>query len=124
MRCMTRNKSSVFYSLYAGTEAVVDGDGFETSESVPVYSEPVLLRCNVSPAKGSVQEEQFGNLDTYERVIVTEQVDCPIDETTVLFVDKQPEYTSDGQPLYDYTVKRVARSKNSLAIAISKVKRS
>ena len=45
---------------------------------------------------------------------------CPISEDTVLFVDKEPEY--DGEkPLYDYVVKRVAKSLNSISIAISKV---
>ena len=47
-------------------------------------------------------------------------MDCPIAEDTVLFVDKNPEY-KDGKPLYDYIVKRVAKSLNSISIAISKV---
>ena len=50
----------------------------------------------------------------------TDDINCPIAEDTVLFVDKKPEY--DGEkPMYDYIVKRVAKSLNSISIAISKV---
>lgn len=120
MRCMCRNQSAVYYCLYKAREPILDSSGWETSEYRLVYDNAVLLHCNVSPAKGTAQVEQFGNLDSYDKVLVTDQVDCPIDESTVLFVDKVPVY-KDGNPLYDYTVKRVARSKNSLAVALSKV---
>ena len=49
---------------------------------------------------------------------------CPIDENTVLFVDKEPEYDADGTPIYDYFVRRVAKSLNCISIAIAKVKTS
>jgi hypothetical protein len=77
-------------------------------------------------------------------VIFTRDTDCPIDENTVLFVEKAPEYTEiqtheiiEGnalfaddevvtvtyrQPKFDYIVKRVAKSLNGVLIAISKVK--
>jgi len=54
-------------------------------------------------------------------VIVTDDLTCPIDENSVLFVDKLPEYSEDGTPLYDYVVKRVAKSLNAIAYAIQKV---
>ena len=65
--------------------------------------------------------EQFGNFISYDKVIVTDDLTCPIDENTVLFIDKSPEYDDDGNPLYDYIVKRVARSLNSISYAVSKV---
>ena len=54
-------------------------------------------------------------------MIVTDDLTCPIDENSVLFVDKLPEYSEDGTPLYDYVVKRVAKSLNAIAYAIQKV---
>lgn len=78
-------------------------------------------RDNVSAATGSAQVEQFGNFISYDKVIVTDNLSCPIDENTVLFVDKEPEYDADGNPLYDYIVRRVAKSLNSISYAISKV---
>lgn len=84
-------------------------------------SERVAFEANVSAATGSAQVEQFGNYAGYDKVIVTDDITCPIDENTVLFIDKEPEYSEDGTPLYDYIVKRVARSLNSVAYAVSKV---
>lgn len=78
------------------------------------------MLANISPASGAAQVEQFGQFVSYDKVIVTDDMSCPISEDTVLFVDKEPEY--DGKkPLYDYVVKRVAKSLNSISIAISKV---
>ena len=60
--------------------------------------------------------EQFGNLENYDKVIVTSDMSCPIDEDTVLWIDE----TDTSQP-YDYIVKRVSRSKNGISIAVAKV---
>ena len=59
----------------------------------------------------------FGGLENYDKVIVTDWMDCPINEQTVLWIDKTP---NDGE--HDYIVRRVARSLNSISIAVSKVK--
>lgn len=121
MRCMNRNKVTIFYCLYEKDIPLRDTDGNLTGEKYSGYGKPIALRCNVSPAKGNAQVEQFGNLNSYDKVIVTEDVNCPIDESSVLFVDKPVEYTEDS-PVYDYKVDRVAKSKNSISYAISKVK--
>ena len=121
---------------------VTDEYGNENGERIPQYAEAVQMWANISPASGQNQVEQFGNLDSYDRVIVTHDMDCPIDENTVLFLDSEPEYTTvttnettgNGDlnetetsetsyqvPKYDYIVKRVARSLNSISIAVRKV---
>ena len=79
------------------------------------------MDANVSPARGQASVEMFGNLDGYDKVLVTDWVECPIDENSVLFVDKAPAYDTSGHPIYDYIVRRVAKSLNSVAIAIGKV---
>lgn len=121
MKIMERNKTSFYYLLYKSKERAVNEDGDETGEKRVVYSEPVAMRANVSAATGYAQTEQFGNFITYDKVIVTDEMDCPIDENSVLFIDKEPEFDKDGNPLFDYTVKRVAKSLNSISIAVSKV---
>lgn len=119
-RIAERYKSTFWYLLYAGTEMVTDPYGNETGAKVN-YREAREMRANISPAAGSAQVEQFGSLAGYDKVILTDEIDCPIDETTVLFLDKEPEYSEEGAPLYDYRVRRVARSKNLVSIAVSKV---
>lgn len=121
MKIMERNKQSFYYCLYTGKTAVVDAEGNETGESSLTYSAEVFVKANVSAATGYAQIEQFGSNEQYDKVIVTDDMTCPIDENTVLFIDKAPAW--DGSvPLYDYVVKRVARSLNSISYAVSKVK--
>lgn len=121
MKTMERNKVPFWYLLYDRKEAVKDEDGNETGDYRVVYKKAVFRRENISAATGSAQVEQFGNFISYDKVIVTDDLCCPIDENTVLFIDKEPEYDEYGNPLYDYIVKRVAKSLNSISYAVSKV---
>jgi hypothetical protein len=118
MKLLKRNLSPFHYSLYTGKTPVTDSAGYETGESEITYAEPVAMRGNISPASGQSQIEQFGNLEQYDKVIVIDDMNCPIDENTVLYVDVSP---GEGVT-YDYTVKKVAKSLNHIAYAISKVK--
>ena len=122
MRILERNKSTFYYLLYTRKTPVLDDEGYETGEQDVKYGEPVEMRANVSAATGQSQVEQFGNLENYDKVIVTDDMTCPINENTVLFIDKEPSYDEQGKPQFDYTVKRVAKSLNSISIAVSKVK--
>ena len=121
MKLMKRNLKPVWYCLYSTKATQTDDDGYETGEDGVSYGEPVKLMCNVSPATGFAQTDVFGNLEFYDKVLITDDMNCPIDENTVLFIDKEPQVVG-GKPLYDYTVKRVAKSLNSISIAVSKVK--
>ena len=121
MKTMNRNKQPFWFLLFDKTEPVLDSDGYETGEYRVHYHEAVPATANISAAMGSAQVEQFGNFTAYDKVIVTDDMSCPIDENTVLFIDKEPEYSEEGLPLYDYTVKRVAKSLNSISYAVRKV---
>lgn len=123
MRCMERNKRAFYYSLYAGKKRYIDENGNKTSEYEVVYSPPVKLVGNISAAEGRSEVQPFGLNLQYDRVIVVEDADTPIDEYTVLWVDTLPEIAEDGttDTPYDYIVKRVARSLNGAMIAIGKV---
>ena len=137
MRALRRNKRLFYYCLYAGKTPIIDEWGNETGESIVTYSDPVEMLANISPATGLSNTEQFGNLENYDKVIVTDWIDCQIDENSVLFIDKEPEFT-EGEtheptavtttdvsvriPVPDYIVVRVAKSLNSVSIAVRKVK--
>lgn len=99
----------------------MDEYGNFTGEYAPIYTEPIRMSANVSPATGQSTTEQFGNLENYDKVIVTDWMECPIDENSVLFIDKEPEHNTSGDLMYDYIVKRVAKSLNSISIAVRKV---
>lgn len=121
MKLMKQNLKPVYYCLYVDRKPLLDSDGNESGESGVTYAEPVKLMCSVSPATGYAQANMFGNLESYDKVLITDDMDCPIDENTVLFIDKAPEF-KDGKPTFDYTVRRVAKSLNAISYAVSKVK--
>lgn len=120
MRTNQRNKRPIWYCLYLGETEQTDTDGNYTGVTATTYAAPVKLMANVSPATGQSDTEMFGNLTDYDHVIVTEWVGCPIDEQTVMFFGKTPENQSSSNG-YNYTVRRVAKSINSVSIAIRKV---
>lgn len=120
MRCMERNKRTFYYALFK--EKVPYRDAYsESGEYRIVYKAPRKMRANISPATGNSSVEQFGSDVKYDKVIVTDDMTCPIDENSVLFVDKSPDKDADGNLLYDYIVRKIARSLNNISIAISKV---
>ncbi len=121
MKCLERNKTVFYYALYVGKEPIKDEYGNESGEAKIIYSAPVKIKANISPATGSSQIEQFGNSLNYDKIIVLDDISCPIDENSVLFIDKEPETDEEGNLLFDYVVKKIAKSLNSIAIAVSKV---
>ena len=57
-------------------------------------------------------------------MIVLDDPQSPIASTSILWIDTLPEIADDGSTdtPHDYIVKQVARSLNSVSIAVSKVK--
>lgn len=131
MKCMEINKHDFFYALYMGRETVVDEYGNATGEYRIVYGNPRPCRANISAAQGETQTRQFGEDVAYDKVIVMSNCAPPIDEYSVLWVDTKPLLNRMGELAvnekgeiitpHDYIVRKVARSLNSVAFAISKV---
>lgn len=115
MRALERNKRTVYYALYLGKQPIFDENGYDTGESKPEYTEPAALRIHVSPSAGESATRQFGEVVDYDRTLVTCDLQLPVDEKTVFWID-----SLDTSKPYDYVVKKVARSLNSLLIAVKK----
>lgn len=123
MRCMVRNQSKFYYALYINKTELTDEYGNNTGEYEVSYGNPVKALGNVSSARGEIQSRQFGESESYDKVIVLDNRDTPIDEYSILWVDTLPLLNPDGSTNtpHDYIVKKVARSLNNVSIAISKV---
>lgn len=122
MRCLKKNKQTFYYYLYGGKQPVTDEDGYLTGENAVTYLEPVECKANISAGSGDAQVELFGTNITYDKVIVLDDINCPIDTNSLLCLDIAPQpYTLGETPEHDYIVKAVAKSLNSISIAISKV---
>ncbi len=143
MRTLRRNKQLILYRNYLGKQPIHDTNGYETGEYTIAYDEPRVLYANVSAVTGNSQVEQFGTNLNYDKVIVTSDLSLSVNEETVLILDPDlsdflvtdgglPLFTDDGRLLsevdistlpldYNYIVKKVAKSLNSISYAISRV---
>jgi len=116
MRSLERNKQTFYYALYNGVTEVVDENGDYTGEKEVSYSAPVKYRANISAAKGESETAPFGVETNYSKTISTNDMNCPIQEDSVLWIDRDP--TTEA---YNFLVVKVAKSLNSILYAIREV---
>lgn len=116
MRSLERNKQEVYYATYSGKQEITDDDGNLTGEYGLVYNDPVLLRINVSAARGESATRLFGELEDYDKVLISTDTELPITKTTVFWIDN-----TDTEKPHDYVVRKVAKGLNSIQIAVRKV---
>jgi len=115
MKLLERNQQKLFYALYKTKNAVLDEYGNKTGEWELVYGPKIEAYGTVTPATGYSQAEQFGMLDSYDKVVILDDPKLPIDSSTIFWIDNL-----DSEK-HDYKVERPAASLNSLAIAVSRV---
>lgn len=133
MRLNNRLKQTFWYAAYGAVVEDYDDYGNQIGTSVS-YGNPVKTSGNISAAKGEVVTRQFGDDDLYDRVIVLEDRDTPIDENTILWIDITPELDDNGALVVDangqaatphnYIVRKVGRGLpkfGEATIAVSKV---
>ena len=123
MRCMDRNKILFYYALYDTKVEIEDDYGNKTGQYELSYGNPIRCKANISAAMGETQSRQFGDSISYDKVFVLDEPNTAIDEYSVLWIDTVPQIKADGttDTPHDYIVKKVARSLNSVSIAVSKV---
>ena len=128
---MNRNKVRFFYALYVSREPIMNAQGRPSGQHKVIHGNPIKEYANISAAKGETQTRQFGENESYDKVIVMDNATPPIDEYSILWVDTVPQLNEDGSLAvnekgevitpHDYVVKKVAKSLNNVSIAISKV---
>ena len=112
MKTLKRNQIPVKYALFIERKEILDSNGYRTGQYENIYSDPVDIRANVSSAKGQADSELFGINLNYTRTLVTDDMNCPIDEHSVLWIDSEK---------YNYVVVRVAKGLDSIAYALKEV---
>lgn len=123
MKCMQRNLTPFYYAQYLGKTELMDEYGNPTGEYDITHGNPIAAKGNISAARGETNTRQFGEDAKYDKVIVLDTPNTPIDEYSVFWIDTLPVIDGTGatDTMYDYVVKKVARSINSVSIAVSKV---
>ena len=140
MRLMKRNLRPLWYRLYRGNTKILDEDGYETGEKNVIYDDPVKLWCSISPSSGIAEQEQFGVIENYDKIIMTDKMDCPINENTILYIYEDPKrrtmlkirlalnpfgdvaFKSEVTNKHQYIVRRVAKSLNHISYGVKEVK--
>lgn len=117
MRTLEINKRTIYYANPLPPVPILDENGFETGELEYGFTEPKALRIHVSPAKGKASIEMFGEIENYDKTMVTCDKKLDIQEGTILWVDNL-----DTSCPEDYVVEAVGEGINEVMYAIRKVK--
>ena len=120
MRDLLRNQRTIYYALRTGELENTDDNGNLTGESTPIYGEKTMLRCHVSASVGNDTVSEFGSFTNYSRTLTVSNINCPIDEDTVIWFGVTPDH--DTPP--NYIVTKRADSKNGILYALLEVEAS
>ena len=122
MKTLLRNKQVFWYSNILSTSRLTDEYDNETGELAVEYSAPVSLEANISAARGTTELDAFGINTNYSKTIVTDLLTTPIDKSTIIWIDNEPDENGEsGEIKHNYVVVAVAKSLNSLTIAVKEV---
>lgn len=104
MHTLARNKKPIWYALRTGKTEIIDSNGFRTGQYQLTYAEPVKAMMNIRWDDGSVRLEGFGINNSARRRMVTDDMNCPIDIDTILWIGIEPtngvahNYVVSGSP--------------------------
>ena len=115
MRSLFRNKRDLYYAAVVGTEPILDEYGNDTLEVRTIYDSPTLLRGNVSANVGQDAVDTFGSQMEYSRTVSFTGTSCPLSEGDKVWFGVAPTEENN------YTVVRVADSKNGFLVALRAV---
>ena len=118
MRDLIRNKRRLWYAIPVGTTPILDEYGNDTLEVEVAFSSPLPFQANVSANVGQEAIQVFGTQTNYSRTISIVQEECPLVEGCRVWFRVEPNEQGTN---YNYTVVRVADSKNGYLVALREV---
>lgn len=118
MRDLIKNKQKIYYALYNSKTNILDSNGFKTGEFTLGYGTPTPLYINISPGKGQSDYELFGANISYDHIMTTTDLTCPIAENTIVWFDKTPYDSHNHITPHNYIVVKKAKSLNSITYAL------
>jgi hypothetical protein len=118
MRNLNRNKRELWYALPAGSAPILDDYGNDTLEVEAAFSSPLRLQANVSANAGQEAIEVFGSQTEYSRTVSIAGTECALVEGCRVWFGSEP---NEQETNYNYTVARVADSKNGYLVALREV---
>lgn len=121
MVSMEINKSTIWYSnlIKGESEPVLDSNGLMTGDYHLKYTTPVALRASLSEsiglnnlsAQGIAELKEYGIATNYTHRMIVEDMDCPIDEESIVWHDRDPGDNPYDVP-YNFRVIRASKTLN------------
>ena len=118
MRNLIRNKREMWYAIQVGSTPILDDYGNDTLEVEAVFASPLLFQANVSANAGQEAIEVFGSQTEYSRTVSIAGNECPLVEGCRVWFGVEPNEQATN---HNYTVARVADSKNGYLVALREV---
>ena len=115
MRNFTRNQRSLWYAVPIGNTPILDEYGNDTLEVEMAFASPLPFRANVSANVGQEAVEVFGSQAEYSRTVSIAGSECPLVEGCRVWFGVEP---NEAENNHNYTVSRVADSKNGYLVAL------
>lgn len=116
MRNLKRNQSVIFYKNLVDSVEIVDEYGNVTGSYEKKYGELKKLSISVSANMGTSEYQTFGKSLDYDRTLSTADMNCDIDENSVLWLDG-----ADTDKPHNYIVKKCSATINQILIAVKQV---
>lgn len=114
MRSIKRDQRVLYYAAPIGTTPVLDEYGNDTLEVRTEYSEPIKLSVSVSANVGQEAMNVFGAQTEYSRTVSMTST-CPLVEGCKVWFGVAATESNN------YTVVKVADSKNGFLVALREV---
>lgn len=92
---LPENQVSFWYQVFIGEVDEIDEDGNRTGDKIKSYSKPIPAKARISANTGNAQDSPFGQNIIYDKSISTVKR-LPIDEQTLLFIDREPIFDDNG----------------------------
>lgn len=86
MHTLARNKKTIYYATLTGKTELTDEYGNRTGQYQLTYSEPQAAAMNIRWDDGAVRLEGYGLNSSARRRMVTDDMNCPIDIGTILWI--------------------------------------
>ena len=115
MRLLNRQKNKIFFKNLMATQDAINEDGLRTGEKETVYSDFKVAYVSISIAKSLDSFEPFGTSLNYDYTMYCDDMNCEIDENTLIWLNNSVEEK------HDLIVLRKAKSLNHIIYAVRRI---
>lgn len=128
MHVLGRNLQDVWYANPVGKTMVTDSNGLKTGTYTMNYGVPVKLRMSVATSSGAnnlgsqgmAELHAYGITTGYTHRFVTNDMQCPITEESIIWYKSTPGETYDAVP-HNFVVTRRSPSLNHVTYYVQEV---